>query len=140
MHPNLGSPAVVGYGLTVPYSRFEAIVGLIEPRCLNRGSAEFKVLVDGDTRFTSGILRFGQQESVSVPLQSAKRLTLEVSDGGDATSAIRPPGPNLGSSLAAPNQRMQATSAPGLDPAGLPAAGGHSMERRIVCGKRVACS
>ncbi len=81
MHANAGSPAVVGFDLAEPYSRFEAIVGLIEPRCEGRGSATFTVLIDGDKRFTSQFALRPAGVS-SVPLRRARTLTLEVDDGG----------------------------------------------------------
>ncbi len=64
------------------YGVFEAEVGL-QP-CGGGGSVVFRVLVDGEVRFESGVLRAGEPaQSVRVPVAGAQEMTLDASDAGD---------------------------------------------------------
>lgn len=75
--------------ITVPlegcYTRFDAEVGL-QPWA-GGGSVVFRVLVDGECRFDSGVMKMnGPSRSVTVPLDGADELLLEVTDAGDGIS------------------------------------------------------
>jgi hypothetical protein len=80
------SPLLLGKGPGVKAAtRFEAHVA-IDDSTANRGSVVFRVLVDGQERFTSRILRGGDAPvPVSVDLRGAKQLELLVdyADRGD---------------------------------------------------------
>ena len=61
---------------------FQAEVGL-QP-CGGGGSVVFRVLVDGEVRFDSGVLRAGEAaKPVGVPVTGAQELVLEAGEGGD---------------------------------------------------------
>ncbi|MDP2575221.1 NPCBM/NEW2 domain-containing protein [Vibrio penaeicida] len=78
----------ITYDLTSqPFSAFSATVG-VDDGTGNAGSVVFKVLVDGNVRFESGLIR-GSDESqeVFVPLSDSDiNITLVVEDGGDGIS------------------------------------------------------
>jgi len=72
------------YALDGKYNRFEALVGVNH---LNCGSVTFNVLVDGKTRWESGLMKGGEEaKPVSVDVTGATRLELIVGDGGDTIS------------------------------------------------------
>lgn len=67
---------------------FHAWVGVDDeiPK-VKSGTVQFRVLVDGQPAWDSGVMRNGQPaKEVSVPLAGAKLLELEVGDGGDGIS------------------------------------------------------
>ncbi|HEU5070388.1 MAG TPA: NPCBM/NEW2 domain-containing protein [Verrucomicrobiae bacterium] len=63
--------------------RFTAVVGVDDEKKASDASVEFKVLGDGKTLWTSGVLRGGQSKPVDVKLAGVQRVTLQVTDGGD---------------------------------------------------------
>jgi hypothetical protein len=64
------------------FSAFEALVGL-QP-CGGTGSVVFRVWVDGEKRFDSGVLRASDPpRPVRVPVAGASELRLEAADAGD---------------------------------------------------------
>lgn len=64
------------------FTSFEAEVGL-QP-CGGGGSVVFRVVVDGEARFDSGVMRAGDPaQLLRVPLAGAQELTLEANDAGD---------------------------------------------------------
>ncbi len=66
------------------YARFEAQVGLQWQGGNAPGSVVFQVLVDGEKRFDSGIMRERDPaKTVNVTLNDAGRLTLRLTDAGD---------------------------------------------------------
>ncbi len=71
------------YALNNSYQRFEAEVGVDDEKG-GAGTVRFLVLVDGRTVFDSGVMK-GQQPAkrVSVSLEGAEELTLQVTDAGD---------------------------------------------------------
>lgn len=63
--------------------RFTARVG-VDGEVTNRGSVVFEVIADGETLFTSGVMRGGEPaKPVDVDLRGVKTLLLHVSDAGD---------------------------------------------------------
>jgi len=67
------------------YASFEAEVGL-QP-CGSEGSVVFRVLVDGEKRFDSGIMRTtNAPKALQLNLAGAQELQLEVSDAGDGVA------------------------------------------------------
>lgn len=84
-----GSPrplAGEGHGVRA-FQRFEAEVG-IDDSTGGRGSAQFRVLVDGHERFASQIIRGGERPTpISVELRGGKRLELVV-DYGDRADVL----------------------------------------------------
>ena len=66
------------------FQRFEAEVGVQAHPGHDQGSVVFRVIVDGETRFDSGVMRQRDPaRPVKVDLTGAYDLLLEVSDGGD---------------------------------------------------------
>ena len=66
------------------YARFEAEVGLQWQGGNAPGTVVFQVLVDGEKRFDSGVMREGDDaKPVAVPLAGAGVLTLRLTDAGD---------------------------------------------------------
>lgn len=65
------------------YQHFEAKVGLQNmPAC--RGSVVFRVYVDEELRFDSGVMRMGEKaKAISLPVEGAELLRLSATDGGD---------------------------------------------------------
>lgn len=64
------------------FTSFEAEVGL-QP-CGGGGSVVFRVLVDGEVRFDSGVMRTSDSaKSLQVSVAGAQELTLEANDAGD---------------------------------------------------------
>ncbi len=77
------APGEISIALEGEYSRFEADVG-VQHIDNGGGSVVFKVLVDGQERFASGLMRMDTPpKQVSVPLDGAQELRLVVTDGGD---------------------------------------------------------
>ena len=75
--------------LPEPGQTFSAVVGVDsnEQTTGGKGSVVFSVSANGQQRFRSPLLREGMAGvPVNVPLEGAKELTLEVSDGGDGIS------------------------------------------------------
>lgn len=65
------------------FAAFEALVGL-QPCGGGRGSVIFRVWVDGEQRFDSGVLRASDPpRPVHVPVEGASELRLEADDAGD---------------------------------------------------------
>lgn len=65
------------------YERFDAEVG-VQPLPGDAGPAVFRVWVDGEVRFDSGVMKSSQPaKAVSVPLTGSTELRLEVTDAGD---------------------------------------------------------
>lgn len=63
--------------------RFRAMVG-VDDETNGVGTVRFRVIVDGKTRFDSGVMRGNQAaKAVEVDLKGAKTLRLEVDDAGD---------------------------------------------------------
>ena len=66
------------------YARFEAEVGLQWQGGNAPGTVVFQVLVDGEKRFDSGVMREREDpKPISVPLAGARVLTLRLTDAGD---------------------------------------------------------
>lgn len=66
------------------YARFEAEVGLQWQGGGSPGSVVFQVLVDGEKKFDSGVMREKDDaRPISVPLTGARTLTLKLTDAGD---------------------------------------------------------
>ncbi len=66
------------------YERFEAEVGLQWQGGGAPGSVVFQVLVDGEKRFDSGVMKENDDpKPVSVPLAGAQTLSLKLTDAGD---------------------------------------------------------
>ncbi len=64
------------------YATFDAEVGL-QP-CGVGGSVGFRVLVDGEVRFDSGVMKAGDAaKPVTVPVAGAQEMLLEANDAGD---------------------------------------------------------
>jgi hypothetical protein len=75
------SAAALSYKLDQPYRRFQAELG-IDDSTGGRGSAVFRVLVDGKQKYASGPIRGGAPPvPVSLDLAGAKRLELVVDFG-----------------------------------------------------------
>ena len=71
------------------YEYFEAYVG-VDKAMVSRdnSSVVFKVLVDGEEKFNSGVMKSDSNEKyVKVDLKGAKELTLIVEDGGDGNGS-----------------------------------------------------
>ena len=89
LHPKgigMHSAAVVAWVLNKPYRKLEAELCLDE-RAGDSGSAVFRVLVDGETRYSSPEIRGGQPPvPISVDVTGARQLRLLVSygDRGDS--------------------------------------------------------
>ena len=80
------APGWIEVDLEGLYERFEAEVG-VQAGAGAPGSVVFRVLVDGDIRFQSGVMR--QQDPavlVSVDVRNAQTLRLVVTDAGDGIS------------------------------------------------------
>jgi hypothetical protein len=78
------APGEIVIDVSEGYDRFEAEVGLQWQGGRAPGSVVFEVLVDGQTAFTSGVMREGDDaKPVSVPLAGAHTLTLRLGDAGD---------------------------------------------------------
>jgi hypothetical protein len=75
------SAATLTYALDGPYRRFQAELG-IDDSTGGRGSVIFRVLLDGQAKYTSGPIRGGMAPvPVSIDLSAAKRLELVVDYG-----------------------------------------------------------
>lgn len=86
VHPKgLGVHAAseITYALAGRYAAFMCDVG-IDDETGGRGSATFRVLVDGQLVFDSGVLTHGSPaKKVNVPVSGGKELKLVVTDGGN---------------------------------------------------------
>ncbi|HEX9016922.1 MAG TPA: NPCBM/NEW2 domain-containing protein [Chloroflexota bacterium] len=77
----------ITYRLDGRYGLFESMVGLDDAVPQGKGSVVFKVFLDDDLAFDSGIVRSGDQPlPIEVPLGDAGRLRLVVEDAGDGSS------------------------------------------------------
>lgn len=78
------APSEIVIELDREYERFEAQVGVQWQGGRTPGSVVFEVLVDGESRFESGVVReLDEPRPVTVPLAGARELTLRVHDAGD---------------------------------------------------------
>lgn len=79
------APSHIRYFLGGGYDRFTGAVG-IDDETSRRGSAVFRIVADGQTLFTSKVLRGGQPvQSFSVRVAGKKYLELMVEDAGDGS-------------------------------------------------------
>ena len=70
------------------YDYFESYVGVDKAMSARPASVIFKVLVDGEEKFNSGVMRgTTPQKYVKVDLKNAKELKLIVSDAGDGNTS-----------------------------------------------------
>lgn len=70
------------------YDYFESYVGVDKAMSSSPASVIFKVLVDGEEKFNSGVMRgTTPQKYVKVDLKNAKELKLIVSDAGDGNTS-----------------------------------------------------
>lgn len=73
----------IAFPLRGGWRSLRASVGIDDSGNCSLGSVQFKVLLDEDPAFESGIMRPGQVQEVDVEIGDARTLTLVVSDGGD---------------------------------------------------------
>jgi alpha-galactosidase len=67
-------------------SRFRAKVG-VDAEVGKRGSVRFVVIVDGRTKFDSGVIRGGESaRTVDIDLRRAKFMTISIDDAGDGNN------------------------------------------------------
>lgn len=87
MHPPEIGIAFVVYRVPKGYAKFLALAGLARedgaPECNTRGDARFRVFVNNDLAFASGIVYFGRPVAIEIPVKEADMLRLEVDQGGD---------------------------------------------------------
>jgi alpha-galactosidase len=90
-------------------SRFTSTVGVDDEK-VGAGSVVFQVYVDGVKKAETGVLRGGQPaQTLSVPLDGARRLTLRVTDAGDGIDSDHADWADA-MILPAPGQTVQARS------------------------------
>jgi len=78
------APGEIVIDVSEGYARFEAEVGLQWMGGGTPGSVVFQVVVDGEQKFDSGVMREKDEpKAVSVPLAGARLLTLKLTDAGD---------------------------------------------------------
>jgi hypothetical protein len=108
------------YDLNRSYVRFESWVGIdAEMLAQPKASVVFKVFVDNEERFNSGIMRASSKpQKVSIPVAGKSELRLVVTDGGDGSDCDHADWAEArliqsGSILPKPKVRFRVTS-PGL--------------------------
>jgi len=81
--------AFVEYSLAGSHERFTAHIGLAEQNgaCSPTGSVRFAVMVDGQTRFTSPVIRCGNSQDISLSVADGHVLRLEADNANDGINS-----------------------------------------------------
>ena len=82
------APSRLTFELDGTFRELRCAIAIDENRTrsqLRLGSVEFRILVDGEERFTSSVVRGGEAPiDIAVPLDGGRQLVLEVGESGDA--------------------------------------------------------
>jgi hypothetical protein len=85
MHPPEDGIAFVGYRVPKGYTRFLALAGLAwedgNPYCKTVGNARFRVFVNNELAFASGLVYFGLPVAIEIPVKEGDIIRLEVEKG-----------------------------------------------------------
>jgi hypothetical protein len=87
MHPPEVGIAFVGYRVPKGYTQFLALAGLAwedeNPGCKSIGDARFRVFVNNEIKFDSGIMHFGRPVAIEISVKEGDIIRLEVDKGAD---------------------------------------------------------
>lgn len=87
MHPPSEGIAFVGYRVPKGYTTFASLVGLAwqdgNPGCETVGDARFRVYINNELEFDSGVVRFGPPLAISIAIEEDDVIRLEVNRGED---------------------------------------------------------
>ena len=87
MHAPKTGIGTVGYQVPEGYSMFVALAGLARqdksPGCATVGDAQFRVYVNKELKFESGVMHFGPPILIQIAVQAGNILRLEVDKGED---------------------------------------------------------
>lgn len=85
VHPMEDKPAEIVYDISgLGFKTFGAIVGPDATWSHAATSVEFIVLVDGEEKFNSGVMRMREDQIFAVDITGNSTLTLQVTKGGDS--------------------------------------------------------
>lgn len=88
MHAPSRGVGRVSYRVPHGYTAFIALIGLAQqdanPSCSEDGDARFRVYLNNQIAFESGVIRFGETESIYIPVQEKDVIALEV-DNADGS-------------------------------------------------------
>jgi hypothetical protein len=87
MHPPSAGIAFVGYRVPKGYTTFAALAGLAwqdgNPGCETVGDARFRVYINNELTFDSGVVHFGPPVVIEIAVNEGDVIRLEVDYGED---------------------------------------------------------